>query len=106
MGSVVSRRDSDGSSTYKPKWKKSDFESNVRLITDHNKSVAYCHVPKAASTTWMVAFAKNNYMTNIFELLERSKLHEEILKNFTIDAETLEESSDIFTFTFIRHPFH
>ena len=58
-------------STYKPKWKNSDFESQVRLITDKNHVVAYCHVPKAASTTWMVAFAKNNHVDNYTELLEK-----------------------------------
>ena len=93
-------------STYKPKWKKPDFESKVRLITDKNHSVAYCHVPKAASTTWMVAFAKNNHVAKYTELLEKLSLHAELLRNYTIDVEKLEETSNIFTFTFIRHPFH
>ena len=74
------------------------------MITDENKSLAYCHVPKAASTTWMVAFAKTNGVANFTEMLQRVALHEALLEKFAIDGEKLE--SDTFTFTFIRHPFH
>jgi len=99
----------DESSTYKHKRKilqsKSDsYIKRVRLITDENKSLAYCHVPKAASTTWMVAFAKTNSVANFTEMLQRVALHEALLEKFAIDGEKLE--SDTFTFTFIRHPFH
>ena len=74
------------------------------MITDENKSLAYCHVPKAASTTWMVAFAKTNSVANFTEMLQRVALHEALLEKFAIDGEKLE--SNTFTFTFIRHPFH
>ena len=80
-----------------------DFDT-IRLITDKNQSVAYCHVPKAASTTWMVAFAKVHQVNNYTEMLQRVALHEALLENFAIDDEKLE--SKTFTFTFIRHPFH
>ena len=99
----------DENSTYRNKRKilqsKSDsYIKKVRLITDENKSLAYCHVPKAASTTWMVAFAKTNSVANFTEMLQRVALHEALLEKFAIDGEKLE--SGTFTFTFIRHPFH
>ena len=61
--------------------------------------------PKAASTTWMVAFAKNNQVANYVEL--KDILHQ-TLKN-AIDSELLllkKGTNDTFTFRFIRHPFH
>ena len=74
---------------------------------DKSQNIAYCHVPKAASTTWMVAFAKNNNVSNYIELLQKDLLHEKILNNNVIDPDRLmKENTTIFTFTFIRHPFH
>ena len=74
---------------------------------DKSHKIAYCHVPKAASTTWMVAFAKNNNVSNYAELIQKDLLHEKILNNYVIDPERLiEKNTDIFTFTFVRHPFH
>ena len=77
----------------------------VVLIRDENQSVAYCHVPKAASTTWMVAFAKMNKLANFTELLDRAALHGELLNNFGVTGDQL-DSNATFSFTFIRHPFH
>ena len=63
--------------------------------------------PKAASTTWMVAFAKNNQVANYVEL--KDILHQTLKNDYAIDSELLllkKGTNDTFTFTFIRHPFH
>ena len=55
----------------------------------------------------MVAFAKNNNVSNYLELLQKDLLHEKILNNHVMDpGRLMEKNTDIFTFTFIRHPFH
>ncbi len=43
----------------------------VYFVTDKTGSLAYCHVPKAASTTWMLLFSRMNQLTpNETELQE------------------------------------
>lgn len=81
--------------------------SSVRLITSRDKTVAYCHVPKAASTSWMVAFAQLNQVQDYQQLIERGLLHGELLNHFGIDYDQIDSdaSNQTFTFTFIRHPF-
>ncbi len=76
----------------------------MRLITDANQSLAYCHVPKAASTSWMAAFAKLNKVANYHLLLEADTLHDQLLTSFAVDADRVDHNRT-FTFTFLRHPF-
>ena len=59
---------------------------------------------QAASTTWMVAFAKMNKLVNYTVLLDKAALHGELLRKFGINGEDLQTKT--FSFTFIRHPFH
>ena len=55
----------------------------------------------------MVAFARNNNVSNYADLLQKDLLHEKMLNNYVIDPGSLvEKNTGIFTFTFMRHPFH
>ncbi len=102
---------------------KSKYFPKIVLVTDPEKSLAYCHVPKVASSAWMLIFAELNQNTffrhqvppfnkssdHVFEeLLESGKLHEMMLKNFSIQfSETtgFPEKVESFKFIFLRHPF-
>ena len=79
----------------------------VKFITDNDGLMAFCHIPKAASTTWMFTFAKINELTsNISELqnmYKTGKLHAIMFDHYGFLEDTVPESS--FKFTFIRHPF-
>ena len=79
----------------------------VKFITDNDGLMAFCHIPKAASTTWMFTFAKiNELTTNISELqnmYKTGRLHAIMFDHYGFLEDTVPENS--FKFTFIRHPF-
>ena len=35
-------------------------DTKVKLVMEPSRTIAYCHVPKIASTAWMLGFAKMN----------------------------------------------
>ena len=43
--------------------KKTKFQK-VTLVTNPDETLAYCHVPKAASSAWMLIFAHINKLEN------------------------------------------
>ena len=75
----------------------------MTVITDKSHKLVYCHVPKAASTTWMVAFAKMNQVENYAQLIDEAELHGTLLHEFGHKVDS--NDSEAFKFTFIRHPF-
>ena len=40
------------------------YDYKVKLVMEPSRTVAYCHVPKIASTAWMLGFAKMNGFLN------------------------------------------
>ena len=36
----------------------------VALVMEPSRAIAFCHVPKVASTLWMLVFAKMNELLN------------------------------------------
>ena len=82
----------------------------VKFISDTNNFMAYCHVPKAASSTWMYALAKINKLTpdmnELKEMLQNGTLHGIMFEKYGHfeDDEDFDDSS-AFKFTFVRHPF-
>ena len=83
------------------------------ITTEMTHQLAYCHVPKVASSLWMVAFAEMNSMdkTQTESLLKRNALHGAIMTNFSFPLQDDEKeietfnNSDLYKFVFIRHPF-
>ena len=79
----------------------------VKFITDQNKHFAYCHIPKAASSTWMVTIAQINKLTSnateLMQFVENGSLHDTMWKRYGFFEDNVPESA--FKFTFIRHPF-
>lgn len=82
---------------------KSD-KDDVRFVFDPSESqLAYCHVPKAASTTWMLAMASINNVSLEEDLDPVLSIHDKMLKTYgVLDTEL---SPSAIKFTFIRHPF-
>ena len=39
-------------------------DTKVKLVMEPSRTIAYCHVPKIASTAWMLGFAKMNGFLN------------------------------------------
>ena len=78
-------------------------KDDVNFVSDKNSQWAYCHVPKAASTTWMLALAQINQLQNYTELMQEGLLHGQMLHEYGIPETEVPENA--FTFTFIRHPF-
>ena len=100
----------------------SKYFPEIVLVTDPEEKLAYCHVPKVASSAWMLVFAElnqnklrdqvsalNKSSDHVFEeLLESGQLHEIMLKNFSIKFSENKSSSakqESFKFLFLRHPF-
>ena len=84
------------------------------ITTEETKRLAYCHVPKVASSAWMLTFAEMNHLEkSVVENLQKNlALHGMLMTNFSIlvDSNSEKEISDINTsnlykFVFIRHPF-
>jgi hypothetical protein len=95
---------------------KEKYFPQIRLVTDPDKHLAYCHVPKVASSAWMLIFARlhqdqfkfdkqSDEHVMLEELLESGQLHEMMLKNFSIIISGSGEKQDVFKFVFLRHPF-
>ena len=82
----------------------------VTLITEENKKLAYCHVPKVASTAWMLSFAEMNLISasDIKSMNNENSLHDYLYNTFSIKIEKPDDVSllsNLYTITFIRHPF-
>ena len=75
----------------------------IKFISDRREKLKYCHVPKAASTTWMLAFAKLNHLKNYSQLSEMGTLHAAMFSQFGMTDKDIRLGA--FKFTFIRHPF-
>ena len=78
-------------------------KDEVHFVTDKSGKWAFCHVPKAASTTWMLALAQINQVDNFTALMENGELHGYMLHEFGMPETNL--SKNALTFTFLRHPF-
>ena len=82
------------------------------ITTEETKRLAYCHVPKVASTLWMLTFAEMNHMEDnlTMYLNNHLALHGVIFSDFSFEVRSEKEINDIntsklFKFVFIRHPF-
>ena len=78
---------------------------NVTLIVSGDGTLEYCHVPKAASTLWMKAFAALNNDRG------DEDIHKYMLRNYFKVHERGKEDEDNMAiskirFLFVRHPFH
>ena len=54
-----------------------DFYSTsdtVTLVIEPSHTIGYCHVPKVASSTWMLAFAKMNGLIDETNQCKSSKI--------------------------------
>ena len=78
-------------------------KDEVNFVHDKTGNWAFCHVPKAASTTWMLALAQMNQVDNYTALMQHGELHGYMLHEFGFPETNL--SQNAFTFTFLRHPF-
>ena len=78
-------------------------KDDINFVGDKNSQWAYCHVPKAASTTWMLALAQINQVENFTQLMNEGLLHGHMMHEFGIPETRL--NKEAFTFTFLRHPF-
>ena len=82
----------------------------VTLITEPTKKIAYCHVPKVASTAWMLSFAEMNLIpvSIVKSMNKANSLHEHLYNSF---SEKVDNQSDLtrllkfYKITFFRHPF-
>ena len=83
------------------------------ITTEMSRKLAYCHVPKVASSLWMLAFADMNYMDKNLtkNLLKKNALHGVIMTNFSIPLQNDKKeigdlnNSGLYKFLFVRHPF-
>ena len=78
-------------------------KDDINFVSDKNSQWAYCHVPKAASTTWMLALAQINQVENFTQLMNEGLLHGHMMHEYGIPETKL--NKEAFTFTFLRHPF-
>ena len=53
--------------------------SRIRFVTDPDKALAFCHVPKAASSSWMQVFAGLNQLQKREDLIKEYLSEEELL---------------------------
>ena len=82
----------------------------VSLITEPTEKLAYCHVPKVASTAWMLSFAEMNLIpaSSIKSMNKANSLHGYLYDSFSEKIQNPKEVtrlSKFYTITFIRHPF-
>ena len=82
------------------------------ITTEKTHRLAYCHVPKVASSSWMLTFADMNHLNkNETENLHKNlALHGMLMTNFSVQVITSKEvedmnKSNLYKFLFIRHPF-
>ena len=82
------------------------------ITTEKTNQLAYCHVPKAASSLWMLAFADMNYLNKneTQRLHKKLALHGMLMTNFSTQITSQNEieelnNSNLYKFVFIRHPF-
>ena len=66
----------------------------VTLITEPTKKIAYCHVPKVASTAWMLSFAEMNLIpvSIVKSMNKANSLHEHLYNSF---SEKVDNQSDL-----------
>ena len=79
----------------------------MHLLTEPTRVMAYCPVPKAASTTWRTTFANMNSIEDVDIRHRTQKLYS---KKNSFRAKTLGDlaqlnSLNIVKFMFVRHPF-
>ena len=85
----------------------------VTLTTEPQKELAYCHVPKVASSSWMLTFAEMNRINpdKIDSLFKKKALHDLLLSStYSVIARSYDDINvlnnlNLFKFVFIRHPF-
>ena len=85
----------------------------VILTTEPKGKLAYCHVPKAASSSWMLAFAELNLVDHdeMISLFKTKSLHDHLLSSrFSEFARSYDDINalnnlEMFKFVFVRHPF-
>ena len=78
----------------------------MMLSTEPSKQIAFCHVPKSSSTTWMNAFGSMNHIP----LGSVKTYYEVISPKISIHATTYYDMKLLnelpqFKFIFVRHPF-
>ena len=75
----------------------------MMLTTEPTKQIAFCHVPKSSSTTWMNAFGSmNNISTDTYRKVASPNIS--IHATTYYDMKILNELPQ-FKFIFVRHPF-
>ena len=81
------------------------------LITEKKDLLAYCHVPKAASTSWMLTFADMNLvpLNDILRFYKSMQLHDHLYNHFSIKLNHTKDKEEnllkLYKFIFLRHPF-
>ena len=83
------------------------------LTTEPNNKLAYCHVPKVASSSWMLTFAEMNFVDHdtITNLFKKDALHDLLLSSrYSLIAKSYSGINrmnhlNLFKFVFVRHPF-
>lgn len=82
------------------------------LVTEPKNALTYCHVPKIASTSWMLTTADMNPITSdeVEKLYQSRSLHDRMLSKFSFIIKTHKDilklhNSSLYKFVFIRHPF-
>ena len=88
--------------------KKEKVDETV-ITTEKTNHLGYCHVPKVASSSWMLTFAEMNHLNKNLtnDLHERMALHGLIMTNFSIairngnDIEDM-NNSNLYKFIFVR----
>ena len=82
------------------------WEIGMMLSTEPTKQIAFCHVPKSSSTTWMNAFGSMNHI----KVGTVATYHKVASPNISIHATTYYDMKLLnklpqFKFIFVRHPF-
>jgi chondroitin 4-sulfotransferase 11 len=100
------------------------FQSKVTLLTDPQRTIAYCHVPKIATSSWMIVFGELNDLksSNNFTNtpIENNSLHRAVLSQYSMniypddssfndnlsnEIQSDNETTPLYKFVFLRHPF-
>ena len=87
-------------------------QPQLMLITEPTRRLNYCHVPKAASTSWMMGFrAMNGYDEEDQSI---GDVHQKMINKHSIKLDVSDQAlmekakrslKSTFTFTMVRHPF-
>ena len=79
------------------------------ITTEDTKRLAYCHVPKVASSAWMLTFAEMNHLEkSVVEILQKKlALHGMLMTNFSIlvDGNSEKEITDMNTSNLFKFVF-